>query len=183
MAIDINITIVVISAFIIMIIILLSPRKYKVKNKKILGIHGAKAIYQDKKGVKLLVSERFDLKGKPDYIFKTIITGKYIPLEVKSTVIKEYTPHIGDLYQLVAYFLIIEDVYGKRPPYGKLVYANRTFTIKNTRKIRKKVLKTLKEMRNMLDTEGKYIYTESSYIKCRHCICQSTVCEFCEGGF
>lgn len=153
---------------------------YRVKNKKDLGIPFASPIYADEKGVKLLTAPELGLKGKPDYIFKTWIFKRYIPLEMKSGILKEEVPHLGDVYQLATYFLIIEEVYGKRPPYGKLVYANKTFIIRNTRKIRKQLQKTIYEMRGML--AGKRTPSpETSFIKCRHCICQQTVCEFYKG--
>ena len=77
------------------------------------------------------------------------------------------------MMQLLAYFLLVEAVYGKKPPYGKLVYSNKTFKIRNTYKHRLMVKNTLRDMHLML--EGKYKTNETkSYIKCRNCICQYT---------
>ena len=87
----------------------------------------------------MLVADKWNLQGKPDMIFETWILRRLIPLEIKSGWLKDKSPHLGDLYQLVVYFLLIEAVYGKKSPYGKLVYANKTFKIRNTRKLRKKV--------------------------------------------
>ncbi len=157
----------------------LRPR-WKVKNKRECGVAFARPIYSDQKGTHLLVAERLELQGKPDYIFKTWLTGHYVPLEIKSGQLKEGFPHLGDVYQLAAYFLIIEEVYGKRPPYGKLVYANKTFTLRNTRKLRKEILKVLQEMRKMLIKPGR-VGASPSFTKCRHCVCRLTVCEYCEG--
>ncbi|WP_069998091.1 CRISPR-associated protein Cas4 [Cellulosilyticum sp. I15G10I2] len=153
--------------------------QYKVKNKRDLGVRLASPIYADQKGTKLLIAPKLQLQGKPDYIFQTWFLKKYIPLEIKSGTLKEDVPHLGDIYQLAAYFLIIEEVYDKRPPYGKLVYANKTFTIKNTYKIRKQLKYTLTQMRNMLDDSSR-VQPETSYIKCRNCVCHKTVCEFSE---
>lgn len=150
------------------------------KHKKEVGVRGASPIYADEKGAKLLVAPTYDLHGKPDYIFETWCLKRYIPLEIKSGRLKEdEEPHPGDIYQLVAYFLIIEDVYGKRPPYGKLVYANKTFKVRNTAKLRRELKSILKQMRGMLQGTCK-VSANPSFATCKHCICQRTVCEFQE---
>ena len=148
-----------------------------VKDRKEIGVKRASAIYKDEKGTKLLVAERLALQGKPDFIFETWLLKRYIPLEIKSGKLTEEQPHLGDVYQLVAYFLIIEEVYGKRPPYGKLVYANKTFTIRNTAKLRANLKRTMKQMRQMLEGDYKPIATPD-FMKCKHCICKDTVCEW-----
>lgn len=147
------------------------------KDKEELGVRRANLIYTDEKGCKLLKASHYGLQGKPDYIFETWGLKKLIPLEVKSAVLKEDWPHQGDLMQLIAYFLIIEEVYGKRPPYGKLVYKNKTFTVKNTKKMRKELLKTVKVMQQMLDGKVTPKVTPS-FKHCKNCICQQTVCEW-----
>lgn len=148
--------------------------------RKQLGVSRASAIYLDKKGVKMLIDEPLGLQGKPDMIFETWILKRYIPLEIKSGKLKDNVPHEGDLYQLVAYFILIEHVYGKKPPYGKLVYANKTFKVRNTAKLRKKVLAIMNQMREMLD-EKIDIQIKAEYAKCRHCVCKDTVCEWTKG--
>lgn len=149
----------------------------KVKERREIGVKRATAIYKDEKGTKLLVAERLALQGKPDFIFETWIRKRYIPLEIKSGKLTDDQPHLGDMYQLVAYFLIIEEVYGKRPPYGKLVYANKTFTIRNTARLRTNLHHTMKQMRLMLEER----YTPAAtpdFMKCKHCVCKDTVCEW-----
>lgn len=150
------------------------------KHKKQLGVARASAIYLDEKGTKMLIDEEMGLQGKPDMIFETWLLKAYIPLEIKSGQLKDNWPHQGDLYQLAAYFILIESVYGKKPPYGKLVYANKTFNVRNTTKLRKEVLRTMTEMRLMLEDKIE-IKGSSDYMKCRHCVCKDTVCEWTEG--
>lgn len=152
----------------------------RVKNKKEIGVKRASSIYSDEKGTKMLIAQELGLQGKPDMIFETWILRNYIPLEIKSGKLKEDMPHEGDLYQLVIYFILVEAVYGKRPPYGKLVYANKTFKIRNTARLRKMALKTVEEMRAMLDKKYRPEVTPD-YTKCRHCVCRETVCEWAEG--
>ena len=160
-------------------LILLFRPAITMKDRATIGVAFAKAIYSDEKGTKLLVAPKYDLQGKPDYIFQTLFGGRYIPIEVKSGVAKEDQPHEGYLMQLVAYFLIIEEAYGKRPPYGKLVYKNKTFKVRNTVALRTELKRTLRQMRAMLKGHTD-IDTEVSFIKCRNCICQQTVCELGE---
>ncbi|MGL4800177.1 MAG: CRISPR-associated protein Cas4 [Cellulosilyticaceae bacterium] len=148
-----------------------------VKHKVQRGQPFATMVYTDEKGGKLLVAESHGLQGKPDYIFRSAWTGRYIPFEIKSGKCKEDVPHPGDLMQLVAYFIIIEEVYESRPKMGKLVYSNKTFKVRNTRKLRRELIQTLKEMRGLLEGDLE-VACEPSYIKCKNCVCQQTVCEW-----
>ena len=74
-------------------------------------------------------------------------------------------------------FIIIQEVYNKKPPYGNLVYKNKTFKVRNTRRLRREVLGYVKEMRRMLKGHHEAV-AEPSYIKCKNCICQQTACEW-----
>lgn len=160
--------------------ILLSLRPtIRCKNKAITGMAMGRIIYSDENGGKLLVSETYGVQGKPDFIFKSLLSRKLIPFEIKSGQCKEPHPHEGDLMQLVAYFIIIEEVYGQRPSYGKLVYQNKTFTVRNTRALRLRLRQTLRQMHRML--EGRCsLEPDPSFIKCRNCVCHHTVCEWGE---
>lgn len=126
---------------------------------------------------KLLYSAKYDLQGKPDYIFKKRLGSAIVPVELKSGAIKDAPlPHPGDLLQLAAYFLLLEDIYGKRPSYGWLKYSDYMFYVRNTRNLRKEVKQTMADMRKMLeDGEGT---PNASFITCRHCICNGTVCPY-----
>ena len=150
-------------------------------------VRGYALIYADQKQGKkheedfgkLLYSAKYELQGKPDYIFQSPVLKKVVPVELKSGVIdEEEMPHHGDLLQLGAYFLILEDVYGQKPPFGRIVYQDYMFEIKNTAKIRNEVLSTMKEMREMLQYGvGK---AKPSFVTCRPCVCNGTVCQFSE---
>ena len=107
------------------------------------------------------------------------LLGRIVPVELKSGCIGEAEePHHGDFLQLAAYFLILEDVYGKRPAYGRLVYRDYMFEIKNTARVRREVLKTVQEMRQML-RDG-IAEPKPSFAHCRPCVCNGTVCQFSE---
>ena len=131
-------------------------------------------IYGDAKGGKLLYSVKHNLRGKPDFIFQSRITGRLLPMELKSGQVAG-KPHHGDVMQLAAYFVIIEEAMGKRPKHGYLRYQNSLFAIKNSAKRRKELLAILVDMRKMLKTgEG---HADPSFSHCRHCVARGTVCE------
>ena len=64
------------------------------------------------------------LVGKPDYLVES--AGQLIPVEVKSTR-NSNAPYDAHIFQLAAYCLLVQRQLGKRPPYGILHYANRTY--------------------------------------------------------
>ena len=173
-----------------LLLLLLLLKKGKPNIQKLTArddVRGYALIYADQKQGKkheedfgkLLYSAKYELQGKPDYIFQSPVLKKVVPVELKSGVIdEEEMPHHGDLLQLGAYFLILEDVYGQKPPFGRIVYQDYMFEIRNTAKIRNEVLSTMKEMREMLQYGiGK---AKPSFATCRPCVCNGTVCEFSE---
>lgn len=124
---------------------------------------------------KLLYSATYELQGKPDYIFRKRFGKALVPMELKSGAIGDSpVPHPGDLLQLGAYFLILEDVYKVKPKFGKLVYRDYMFLVKNTRNLRKEIQHTTKEMREMLIFG--VAKANDSFATCRYCICNGTVC-------
>lgn len=153
------------------------------KLKPSLHPFGYKLIYTDQKikhsnGVvvsKLLKSEVYGIQGKPDFVYKSVFGG-IIPVELKSGKIgNDAMPRFGDMMQLATYFIIIEEVYKKKPKFGNLIYSDYMFKIKNTRAIRKEVIEILGSMNEMLESgQGNAQY---DFAKCRYCLCKS-VCEF-----
>lgn len=88
-----------------------------------------------------LVSQRHGLVGKPDYLVEVSGGGKrlVVPLEVKSRK-RPPAPDPGHLLQLATYCLLVEDIYGQRPPHGYLRYADTTLKIDYTDELRAAVL-------------------------------------------
>lgn len=178
--------------FLLVIIFLLCIRRQKKRwIRKIptkLTMVGCRIVYTDQKEEhkqkdivysQILHANQFDLQGKPDYIFQNKYTKAYIPVEIKSGSIgEEGLPHKGDFLQLAAYFLIVEEVYHKRPKIGFLMYRDYMFKIRNTSSVRKEVIQTMVAMRKMLKTGVEEV--SPGFAKCRYCICNHTVCEFCE---
>ena len=172
----------------VLLVVLLCIRHGRPALKKLTArddIPGYALLYADRKQDKnedfgrLLYSAKYDLQGRPDYVFCSRLLGRIVPVELKSGCIGEAEePHHGDFLQLAAYFLILEDVYGKRPAYGRLVYRDYMFEIKNTARVRREVLKAVQEMRQML-RDG-IAEPKPSFAHCRPCVCNGTVCQFSE---
>ena len=157
------------------------------KTKPRLAIPGYRVVYSDsrearrKHGVThsgLLRSCQYDLTGKPDYIYQSALGRALIVVELKSGAIgKNPAPYPGDLMQLAAYFLLVEEHYGVRPRQGRLIYKDYMFMVRNTGRLRRDVKRTLKAMRQMLVTGHSPV--SPSYVACRYCMCRGTVCRWC----
>lgn len=88
-----------------------------------------------------LLSRRYGLVGKPDYLVVIHAGGgeQTVPVEVKSGNHVQQ-PRAGHILQLGAYCLLVEDKVGERPPYGLLHYADGTLQIPYTDGLRAEVL-------------------------------------------
>ena len=180
--------IVIFSLLISLLVIFIIIRNNKINIKKLPskhGLFGYYIFYADQKAGndkttsnfgKILYSSKYDIQGKPDYIYKKNFGKKLVPIEIKSGSIGDSPmPHIGDMYQLATYFIIIEDLYKIRPSYGRLVYKDYMFVIKNNFKIRNEVKKIIFRMRQMLRNPKEQ--ANPSFATCKYCICRETVCE------
>lgn len=112
-----------------------------------------------------LVSERYMLVGKPDYLIQR--GGVLIPVEVKSrrAPIKPYRAH---RFQLLAYCLLVEESSGHAPPYGVLRYQDREFEIAYDEKSREDLLRLLEEIRGA-STAVAPLPQHDNPAKCAHC--------------
>ncbi len=97
-----------------------------------------------------LVSRRYNLSGKPDYIIER--HGRQIPIEVKPSR-NAPQPYQSDLMQLAAYCLLIEETTGQAPPYGILRYAEQSFRLRYTPALRSELLAILEEMQAAREAE------------------------------
>lgn len=88
-----------------------------------------------------LVSRRYGLVGKPDYLVRVQAQGRamLVPVEVKSRRKPAAAPDYHIL-QLATYCLLVEDVHKVRPTYGLLHYADATLQIPYTDDLRRAVL-------------------------------------------
>jgi CRISPR-associated exonuclease Cas4 len=133
------------------------------------GLPGGRVIYTDTRAwgkvEKPLYAPRFHLTGRPDYLIER--GEQLIPVEVKSRRVGQ-APYDGHIYQLAAYCLLVQHVFGKRPPYGILHYANRTYAIDYTEELETALLVLLEEMHE----EGRRHSVDRSHDspeRCRRC--------------
>lgn len=111
-----------------------------------------------------LFSERLKLVGRPDRIVKRGNT--YIPEEWKSS---KRVSH-GHRLQLGTYFLLIEETYGVRPPFGVVVLGDGSrVEVPNTRELRDEVLAIAAQIRKRRAELQKPIPVSQPANKCRAC--------------
>jgi len=112
------------------------------------GLPSGRLVYADtddwQRCERPLFSSRYRLSGKPDYLVEE--RGRIVPVEVKPTR-RATTPYRGDILQLAAYCLLVEEEYGQRPRYGYLKYQQITFCVDYTRALRQQLLSKMKQMR------------------------------------
>jgi CRISPR-associated exonuclease Cas4 len=115
------------------------------KTQRSTGLPVGEVVYSDtgawQKVENPLLSRRFGLVGRPDYLVQVTERGRMVtvPVEVKSrkrpaTLLAEH------VLQLATYCLLVEDQYKTTPPYGLLRYADATLKIPYTDDLRTQVL-------------------------------------------
>ena len=115
----------------------------------------------------VLVSHRYGLKGKPDALVRTA-SGDLIPVERKKSRAPRRGPYDGDLIQATAYCILVEEEFGRTPPFMRLQYADRYFDEPYTPKRKQWVLETcirLRHARGATDCRRSHRIAA----KCRNC--------------
>jgi CRISPR-associated exonuclease Cas4 len=139
------------------------------RQRRAAGLPGGRVIYSDTKGWGNVEQPLYDpglnLTGKPDYLVQK---GEHlIPVEVKSRRISG-APYDSHIQQLAAYCLLVERVFGKRPPYGILHYTNRTFAIDYTPELESALLDLIAEMRGQQERRS-VDRSHNAPQRCFHC--------------
>jgi CRISPR-associated exonuclease Cas4 len=93
---------------------------------------------------RVLRSARYGIAGKPDYLVQE--HGRVVPVELKPSRESD-SPWLRDVVQLAAYCLLLEETEPRFGGYGYLRYANRTFRIDFTDRVRQELLRTIDAMR------------------------------------
>jgi CRISPR-associated exonuclease Cas4 len=93
---------------------------------------------------KVLRSAHHGIVGKPDYLIEE--RGGIAPVELKPSRQSD-SPWLRDVVQLAAYCLLLEETEPRFAGYGYLRYANRTFRIDFTDRVRGELLRTIADMR------------------------------------
>jgi CRISPR-associated exonuclease Cas4 len=118
------------------------------RQRKAAGLPGGRVIYTDTRAwgklEKPLFHQGLGLTGKPDYLIQQ--NGQIIPVEVKTGRAPE-APYDSHIFQLASYCLLVDKVYGKRPPYGIIHYKDRDFAIDYTQELESKLLDILADMK------------------------------------
>ena len=139
------------------------------RGRKALGLPAGRVIYADMRGWGPVEQPLYDaelgLVGKPDYLVES--AGQFIPVEVKSTRISD-APYDAHIFQLAAYCLLVQRQLGKRPPYGILHYANRTYAIDYTPQLEQAVQNLLDEIRTQEKLRD-IPRSHDSAARCSHC--------------
>jgi len=112
-----------------------------------------------------LFSERLGLVGRPDRIERV---GEWvIPEEWKPSAKRVYPPH---RVQLGVYFLLIEEEFGVRPPYGWIVIRDgERVRVENSEKLRAEVLAVAEKIREYRQDLDREIPVRQPAVKCRAC--------------
>lgn len=138
------------------------------------GLPGGRLIYTDTRQWGPVEEPLYDpslgLAGRPDYLVEA--SEGVIPVEVKSGRLPE-GPYDAHIFQLAAYCLLVERVYGQRPPYGLLHYthgsrATRTFAIDYTPALEDALLELLDEIRRC-ERRKEVARSHESAARCRGC--------------
>jgi CRISPR-associated exonuclease Cas4 len=123
------------------------------RTHKATGLPTGEIVYTDtdtwEQVPKPLLSRRYGLVGKPDYLVQ-VRTGQQttlVPVEVKSRRRPRVTPD-AHILQLATYCVLVEDVHKMRPAYGLLHYADATLKIPFTEELRRAVLEIADAMRS-----------------------------------
>ena len=116
-----------------------------------------------------LISRRYGLVGKPDYLVQVTEQGRNIPIpvEVKS---RKRPPVLYENHtlQLATYCLLVEEKFKITPPYGLLHYADATLKITFTDQLRGQLIAAADAIRQARSTS----HVPRSHRdpgRCRHC--------------
>jgi CRISPR-associated exonuclease Cas4 len=133
------------------------------------GLPQGRVVYSDTGGwdrlERPLFSQEFALTGKPDYLVAD--GADIIPVEVKSgrAPAQPYESHI---LQLAAYCLLVEECYGRQPPYGIVKYDDRTFEVDYTPELEEELLAILEDIEADL-VEGDAPRSHEDVRRCQAC--------------
>jgi CRISPR-associated exonuclease Cas4 len=133
------------------------------------GLPDGDLIYADNlpEDCPVLVSHRYGLKGKPDALVRTK-SGELIPVERKKTRAPKHRPYDGDLIQAAAYCVLVEEEYGRIPPFMRIQYADRSFDEPYTPRHKQWVQEVSARLR-AARSAGACNRSHGVPAKCRHC--------------
>ena len=113
----------------------------------------------------VLTSERLGLRGRPDRLVR-LRNGQVIPEEKKSgaAVQSHWLPQIG------TYLLLVEETYGRRPPYGVIILRDQSrHRVPNTAALRRQTLRLAAALRRQQRDLHRPAATRVTAAQCRQC--------------
>jgi CRISPR-associated exonuclease Cas4 len=114
---------------------------------------------------KLFVSKKHGLSGRPDAV---VMDGEHhIPVELKTGRVPR-GPLFSHILQVVAYCVLLEEEYGRAPPYGIIRYGETAYEIEYNVDQRTLLLQKLDEMRAAIG-KGEAHRNHNRPGKCIHC--------------
>ena len=122
-------------------------------------------IDSEKEKPKLFVSKKLGLSGRPDAV---VMDGEHhIPVELKTGRVPR-GPLFSHILQVVAYCVLLEEEYGRAPPYGIVRYGETAYEIEYNDDQRKLLIQKLAEMQAAIAKGGAH-RNHSRPGKCIHC--------------
>lgn len=120
-------------------------------------------VYRDEPDAETLVSHRYGLVGRPDYVTR----GKrgLVPVEVKSRACGAHGPYPGERAQLLAYCLLAEEALGEGVAAGELRYRDRAVRMPFGDRERREITALLKAMDAARDAHRSH----DQAARCRRC--------------
>jgi CRISPR-associated exonuclease Cas4 len=112
-------------------------RWYAQRTAAALNLSGDVLYSDDDTTADVLVSDAHRLVGKPDYILEH--GGELIPVERKSRKLSTGGAYEGEILQLAAYCLLVEEHYGRSVLSGRLLYQNRSLDVPFDDRLRAKL--------------------------------------------
>lgn len=115
------------------------------------SLPGGRVLYSDtgseRRPAKTLVSRKYRLKGRPDYLIET--SEGLIPVELKSTrAPARGRPYDSHLMQLACYCLLCEEAMQAHVPYGLIRYREVEIRVDYTPQLRAQLVALLSEMQS-----------------------------------
>lgn len=119
-------------------------RRHAVRRLAALDLAGDVVYWDDSAAAEVLVSHRHGLTGKPDYISRE--GEELIPVERKSRSVSATGE--GEILQLAAYCLLVEERVGKPVRRGQLLFQNRSLEIAFDDQLRTRLLDAVGELKS-----------------------------------
>ena len=135
------------------------------------GLPDGKVVYSDNDALQSLPKPLYDrdliLTGKPDYII-SLEDGSVVPVEYKSQKAPAL-PYDSHILQLSAYCYLCEKSFGRKPAYGLIRYADKTFQIDYNEKREGELRQVIAEIRHCEANLEAPARSHSHPIRCRGC--------------